>query len=54
MNGNGPHVVEYRSSDLSGNVEEKKSVTFRIGPDAQPGPGESGTTPPARRPGTRR
>ncbi|MET0817102.1 MAG: ThuA domain-containing protein [Solirubrobacteraceae bacterium] len=50
VNGNGTHVVEYRSSDLSGNVEAKKSVTFRIGPAAQPGPGESGTTPPGGNP----
>jgi PKD repeat protein/glucose/arabinose dehydrogenase/type 1 glutamine amidotransferase len=50
--GNGSHVVEYRSRDLGGNVEEKKVVTFRIGPDAGPGPGESGTTPPPTGSGT--
>ena len=36
MSGDGAHVVEYRSTDLSGNVEEKKTVSFRIGPDAAP------------------
>jgi hypothetical protein len=46
VTGNGAHTVEYRSRDLGGNVEEKKVVTFRIGPDAGPGPGESGTNPP--------
>ena len=47
VTGDGDHVVEYRSSDLSGNVEAKKSVAFRIGPNAAPGPGPSGNPPPA-------
>ena len=45
VSGDGAHVVEYRSTDLSGNVEEKHVLDIRIGGNAQPGPGSSGTTP---------
>ena len=46
VEGEGAHVVEFRSTDLSGNVEDKSIVDIRIGGNAQPGPGSSGTTPP--------
>ena len=46
VSGDGAHVVEYRSTDLSGNVEEKKTVAFRIGPDAAP----PASPPPAGEP----
>jgi PKD repeat protein/glucose/arabinose dehydrogenase/type 1 glutamine amidotransferase len=45
VSGEGAHVVEYRSSDLSGNIEEKTFLDIRIGGNAKPGPGSSGTTP---------
>jgi glucose/arabinose dehydrogenase len=35
VEGDGQHTVEYRSTDQAGNVEETKSVSFRIG--AEPG-----------------
>ena len=48
VTGNGMHTVEYRSTDLSGNMETNKSATFRIGapPLGTPPPG-GGTLPPA-------
>jgi hypothetical protein len=45
VSGEGGHVIEYRSTDLSGNVEEKSILDIRIGGNEQPGPGSSGTTP---------
>jgi hypothetical protein len=45
VSGPGAHVVEYRSRDLGGNVEDKTVLDIRIGGNAQPGPGSSGTTP---------
>jgi PKD repeat protein/type 1 glutamine amidotransferase len=38
VSGRGNHTVEYRSVDTAGNMEGKKSVSFRIGTPAQPSP----------------
>ena len=61
VEGDGEHTVEYRSTDVAGNEEDVKSVTFTIGarpttdaagddPRARPGaPGAGGTSTAGRR-----
>jgi len=46
VTGRGNHTVEFRSIDWAGHMEEKQSVTFRIGTDTQPTPPGGGGTPP--------
>ena len=46
VTGQGSHVVEYRSSDFSGNVEAKRTLSLRIGSAPQPSPPGSGENPP--------
>jgi PKD repeat protein/glucose/arabinose dehydrogenase/type 1 glutamine amidotransferase len=45
VSGAGNHTVEYRTLDVAGNIEQTKSVSFRIGTPPQPSPPGGGTPP---------